>query len=121
MDPGVPEDTDMSSAYIAVETGGLLKVVGRSAVHVLTPAVLQLSHILADVAEAASEGDSVPLPLTRVMVDAWLAAIGMEYWLLRHLVSSSLQLAQTLAVRNAIAAVATVMSGLLRRLRWLIE
>lgn len=103
MDPDFPIDTDSIFANLTVEPGGLLKLTGRSAVHVVTPAVLQRSHVLADIAEAASEGDSIPLPLTRAMADVWFASIdtGMEYWPLRHLVTSSLQLAQTLVVRNA--------------------
>ena len=97
--------TDNGSALscLSVEASGLLKLTGRSEEHVLTPGVLERSQVLTNIVEAASDGDKVTLPITRAMVDAWLAAIatGLKFWPLWHLGSSALQLTQTLVVRYA--------------------
>lgn len=90
-----------SVAAISVDADGVLMLTGRSEACVLAPAVVARSSALTEVAEGASEGDTITLPLSQAMADAWLAAIAAESKgspLLR-LGSSSLQLTQTLVVR----------------------
>ena len=88
---------------MTVETGGALKLQGRSAVHALAPGLVARNTILSNVAEAGSEGDVIPLPISREMADAWLAAIAAttEGSLLRGFALSSRQLVSALMVRDA--------------------
>lgn len=103
MDPEISADNGRSSSSVTVEADGLLKLAGRSEVHVLTPAILQRSHVLTNVSETVSEGETVPLPISRDMADEWIAAIATEteHGTLWHLGACSLRLAQTLVVRVA--------------------
>lgn len=82
-------------ALVLVEAGGVLRLDGES------DALTTDNEILSNIADAATEGEIVPLPITRAMAAAWRAAIAAQPGseALLELGVSAQQLVLTLAVR----------------------
>lgn len=89
-------------ACVLVEAGGVLRLDTHPGEHAaLTPELVARNDILSDIAETATGGALVPLPITRVMAAAWCAAVAAQPGsdALLELGVSAQKLVLTLAVR----------------------
>ena len=90
-----------SLATVVVETEGMLRLQGQS--YVITFDTIAGSEILSNIVDISSVGEIVPLPITKRMAVAWLAARQVsrnDHDAVRHMSRSSRQLSQTLMVRS---------------------
>ena len=87
-------------ALVLVEAGGVLRLDGES--DALTPDLVARNEILSNIADAATEGEIVPLPITRAMAAAWRATIVAQPGCkaLLEMGVSAQELVLTLAVRS---------------------